>query len=81
MEKSKKFYVFTVSRHASIISRFEHVCDASDGVNTFLGSQFETKDDCLQFAEEINKMKCDLSETQFTIHCTCDPCWNLFVHF
>ena len=77
----KKFYVFTVSRHQNIISMFEHTCDAGDGLNTFLGAQFDTKDACIEFAQDVADLKVEADETNFTVHCTNDPVWNHFVGF
>ena len=76
-----KFYVFTVSRHQNIIDMFEHTCDAGDGINTFLGAKFDDKEKCLEFAREVESLKYDYNETNFTIQCTKDPMWNTFVGF
>lgn len=78
---NKKFYVFTVSRHQNIISMFENTREAGDGVNTFLGARFDTKDDCLDFAQQVELKKSEVNETNFSIHCTCDGSWNPFVGF
>lgn len=77
----KHFYVFTVSRHQNIIGMFEHTCDAGDGINTFLGAKFDTKEDCMDFAEDVALKKVDADETNWTVHCTNNPNWNMFVGF
>ena len=60
---------------------FDHSKDAHNAGDHFLGSQFETKEACLEFANKVQILKGEHMEMGYTIHCTTNPVWNPFVGF
>lgn len=75
----KRFFIFTVSGIERIINMFqikENTWIYPD--KYFLGSEFPSKEDALNFAREIERIKFENSETRFEIKATHDkgyfPC-------
>ena len=60
-------YCFTITVSPKIARRFQ--VNDYDRTNCvfFCGSKFDSKEDCLDFANEVERLKADINETEWTI--------------
>ena len=75
----KRFFIFTISEIDQVINMFQKKEDTWCYPDTyFLGSEFRSKEDALNFASEVERLKFENGETKFTIKATHDkgyfPC-------
>ena len=61
-------YCFTITVSPKIARRFQ--VNDYDRTNCvfFCGSKFDSKEDCLDFANEVERLKADINETEWTIY-------------
>ena len=69
----KRFFIFTISGINQVVNMFQKREDSWYYPDTyFLGSEFKSKEDALEFAHEVEKIKFENGETKFAIKATHD---------
>ena len=67
----KRFFIFTISGIDQVVNMFQKKEDVWYYPDTyFLGSEFKSKEDALKFACEVERLKFENGETNFTIKAT-----------
>lgn len=75
------FYCFSVSKDAAILNKFQKTYDAHNNGEHFCSREFSDKEECIRFAQEIERMKNEICEMQYIIKLTTNPIWNVFVGY
>lgn len=75
------YYCFSVSKDEAILNKFQKVYDAHNNGDHFCSREFSDKEECIRFAQEIERMKYEICETQYVIKLTTNPNWNFFVGY
>ena len=72
----KRFFIFTISEIDQVVNMFQKKEGTWYYPDTyFLGSEFKSKEDALDFAHEVEKIKFENGETRFTIKATHDKAY------